>query len=168
MVNHGIVAAALFMVIGVIYERMHTRELSRFGGIINRMPVYAAFFMLFTMAAVGLPGTNSFIGEFLILLGSYSVAQSYTVIAAVGVVLGALYMLWLYRKMMLGDAASPEIRELHDLSPREKIMFIPLAVLVLWIGFAPNFMLNITEKSVEHLIKQQGNRIMISDIEGVK
>lgn len=167
MVNHGIVAAALFMVIGVIYERMHTRELSRFGGIVNRMPVYAAFFMLFTMAAVGLPGTNSFIGEFLILLGSYSVAQTYTVIAAFGVVLGALYMLWLYRKMILGEAASPEIRNLHDLSPREKIMFIPLAILVLWIGLAPNYMLNITEKSVEHLIQQQqAPRIMITNTQG--
>lgn len=164
MVNHGIVAGALFMVIGVIYDRMHTRELSRFGGIVNKMPVYAAFFMLFTMASVGLPGTNSFIGEFLILLGSYSVAQTYTVIAAFGVVLGALYMLWLYRKMMLGEASSLEIRELHDLSLREKVMFIPLAVLVLWIGLAPNYMLNITEKSVEHLISQQSPRIMISDI----
>jgi NADH-quinone oxidoreductase subunit M len=163
MVNHGIVAAALFMVIGVIYDRMHTRELSRFGGIVNRMPVYAALFMLFTMASVGLPGTNSFIGEFLILLGSYSVAQTYTVIAAFGVVLGAMYMLWLYRKMMFGSKTSPEIRNLYDLSPREKLMFLPLAILVLWIGLAPNYVLNITEKSVARLIHNNTPTIMIGE-----
>ncbi len=162
MVNHGIVAGALFMVIGVIYERMHTRELSRFGGIVNKMPVYAAFFMLFTMAAVGLPGTNSFVGEFLILVGSYPVAQTYVFIACFGVVLGALYMLWLYRKMIFGDISSPEIRELTDLDLREKLMFIPLAILVLWIGIAPNYILNITDKSVEKLIQQQKPRIMIT------
>lgn len=168
MVNHGIVAAALFMVIGVIYDRMHTRELSRFGGIVNKMPVYAAFFMLFTMASVGLPGTNSFIGEFLILLGSYSVAQVYTVIAAVGVVLGALYMLWLYRKMVFGEVSSPEVRELTDLSAREKLMFVPLAILVLWIGLAPNYVLKITEKSVENLIAQQTSHVIVADLQGGK
>lgn len=154
MVNHGIVAAALFMLIGVIYDRMHTREITKFGGVVNRMPVYAAFFMLFTMAAVGLPGTNSFVGEFLILTGSYSsdMGQTYAIIACLGIVLGAVYMLSLYKRMIMGEAASEEVQKLTPMNAREKWMFIPLIFLVLYLGFAPNKMLQITETSVSYLV----------------
>lgn len=153
MVNHGIVSAALFMLIGVIYDRMHTRELTRFGGVANTMPVYAAVFMVFTMASVALPGTNSFVGEFLILMGSYSVAQIATVAAMAGVVLGAVYMLWLYRKMIFGPADNVEVRTLHDLTVREKLMFVPLVLLVLWIGLAPQYALDMSRKSIESLVE---------------
>lgn len=155
MINHGIVSAALFMLIGVIYDRMHTREIDRFGGIVNRMPFYAALFMLFTMAAIGLPGTNSFVGEFLILTGSYGAAnaQVYTVIACFGVVLGAVYMLSLYKRMILGEPKTQDIMRLQYMDKREKLMFLPLVVLVLYLGFAPNKMLNITEASVVNLVE---------------
>ncbi len=154
MVNHGIVSSALFMLVGVIYDRMHTRDLSRFGGLVNRMPVYAAVMMLFTMASVGLPGTNSFVGEFLILVGSYPVAQKYVVLATMGVLFGAIYMLWLYRKMVFGEAVHTDVRKLTDMNRREIAMFIPLILLVLWIGLAPNFTLDFMGTSVEKLIAQ--------------
>lgn len=154
MINHGIVSSALFMLIGVIYDRMHTREISRFGGVVNVMPIYAVLFMLFTMAAVGLPGTNSFVGEFLILLGSYENAQIYTVLACSGIVLGAVYMLSLYKRMVMGQAESDEVRRLTDMKPREILMFVPLIVLVIYLGLAPNGMLDLTEASVQNLIQE--------------
>lgn len=151
MLNHGIVSAALFMLIGVIYERMHTRDMARFGGLVNSMPVYAAVFMVFTMASVALPGTNSFIGEFLILSGSYPVAQGATVIATSGVVLGAVYMLWLYRKMVFGEVKSDEVSKLRDMNEREKLMFIPLILLVFYLGLMPNKTLDILRDPAETL-----------------
>lgn len=154
MVNHGIVSSALFMLIGVIYDRMHTRDITRFGGIVNRMPFYAAIFMLFTMAAVGLPGTNSFVGEFLILTGAYTAenTQLYVVVACLGIVLGAVYMLSLYKRMVMGEPVTQEIMRLKHMDKREKLMFMPLVILVLYLGFAPNKMLNVTEASVTKLV----------------
>jgi NADH-quinone oxidoreductase subunit M len=151
MLNHGIVSAALFMLIGVIYDRMHTREMDRFGGLVNSMPVYAAVFMVFTMASVALPGTNSFVGEFLILAGAYPVAQGATVIAASGVVLGAVYMLWLYRRMVFGEMGSDEIKNQKDMTERERLMFIPLIVLVFYLGLMPNRTLDILEAPAHKL-----------------
>ena len=154
MVNHGIVSSALFMLVGVVYDRMHTREISRFGGVVNVMPIYATIFMLFTMAAVGLPGTNSFVGEFLILLGSYENAQVYTVVACAGIVLGAVYMLSLYKRMVMGEASSGEVRRLSDVNMREFAMFVPLIVLVLYLGLAPNGFLSMMEPSVMNLVAE--------------
>ena len=151
MVNHGIVSAALFMLIGVVYDRMHTRELSKFGGIVERMPVYAAIFMVFMLASVALPGTNSFVGEFMILAGSYPVAQVATIVAVSGVVLGALYMLYLYRAMVLGKATKKAVKALTDMNGREIIMFIPLLVLVFYIGIFPNQTLSVMNTSVVEL-----------------
>ncbi len=151
MLNHGIVSAALFMLIGVVYDRMHTRKLSDFGGIVQRMPVYAAIMMIFMLASVGLPGTNGFIGEFMILTGSYPVAQTATILAVSGVVLGALYMLWLYRKMIMGIPQTAAVRRLTDMTLREKCMFMPLVILVFFIGLYPNATLNIIDASVEKL-----------------
>jgi NADH-quinone oxidoreductase subunit M len=152
MVNHGIVSAALFMLIGVVYDRMHTRNLTYFGGIVNTMPVYAAIFLIFTLASVALPGTNNFVGEFLVLSGSYPVAQGYTVVAVFGVVLGALYMLWLARRMIFGEVKSQSIKNLQDVSGREVVMFLPLIVLVFYIGLLPNQTLGVMNKSVETLL----------------
>lgn len=163
MVNHGIVSSALFMLIGIIYERMHTRDITKFGGIVNRMPVYAAIFMLFTMAAVGLPGSNSFIGEFLILTGSYGAegAQVYTVLACIGIVLGAVYMLSLYKRMIMGEPVTQEITRLKRMDLREKLMFVPLIILVLYIGLAPNRALKITEASVTNLIGEYTDSVAL-------
>ncbi len=156
MVNHGIVSAALFLLIGLIYERMHTRSLTYFGGVVHSMPVYAIVFMIFTLASVGLPGTNSFIGEFLILAGGIQSplygAQVATMIALSGVVLGALYMLWLYRKMIFGTDRAPAIRALQDLNLRERIIFMPLVILVFLIGFSPQFLLNTIQPATERVL----------------
>lgn len=154
MVNHGVVSAALFMLIGVVYDRMHTRDLSKFGGIVHRMPIYAVVMMVFTMAAVGLPGTNSFVGEFLILMGGYQTAQTAVILASFGVVLGAVYMLHLYRKMVLGEIKTAAVKKLKDINNREIIMFIPLLVLVFWVGLFPTPWLKITETSVVNLLNQ--------------
>jgi NADH-quinone oxidoreductase subunit M len=160
MVNHGIVSAALFMLIGVVYERMHTRDINNFGGIVNRMPVYAAFFMLFTMAAVALPGTNSFVGEFLIIIGSFKAenAQVFAIIAVSGVVLGAIYMLSLYKRMVSGEIANKQVDALKDMNFREKAMFVPLIALVLYMGFAPTPTLEITEAASANLVNTYHDR----------
>lgn len=172
MVNHGIVSSALFMLIGVIYDRMHTRDLGRFGGVVTVMPVYAVIFVLFVMAAVGLPGTNSFVSEFLILMGSYQTAQLPTVLATSGVVLGAVYMLWLTRNMIFGPVVHEEVRNLHDMNKREVLMFVPLIILVIWIGLMPNWILSVTETSVRHLVEYLPNGMLyesykVADVMGV-
>lgn len=154
MVNHGIVSSALFMLIGVIYDRMHTRELSRFGGIVKVMPIYSLVFLTITMAAIGLPGTGSFVGEFLILLGSFPIAQTTTFLAAFGVVLGAAYMLWLVKRMIFGLPETGEVERLGDMDKREIGMFVPLVLLVFLFGLFPNIFLNLTEASSRHLAEQ--------------
>ncbi|MBF0183649.1 MAG: NADH-quinone oxidoreductase subunit M [Magnetococcales bacterium] len=154
MVNHGVVSGGLFLLVGVIYDRMHTREIARFGGVAHRMPVYAVIFMVFTMASVGLPGTNGFIGEFLILLGAYLANKGVAVVAATGLVLGAAYMLWMFKKVLFGVVRSDEVAALQDMSMREIVLFIPLLVLVLWIGFYPAPFLKMMHASVEQLLIQ--------------
>jgi NADH-quinone oxidoreductase subunit M len=154
MLNHGVVSGALFMLVGVIYERLHTRDLGQMGGIVTRLPVYAVIMLIFTMAAVGLPGTNSFVGEFLILLGSFNGHRVATALASVGVVLGALYMLWLYRKMIMGKPENPAISKLEALDKREILMFVPLIALVVWIGLFPQQWINIIEPSAAELSRQ--------------
>ncbi|MBF0438779.1 MAG: NADH-quinone oxidoreductase subunit M [Magnetococcales bacterium] len=154
MINHGIVAGALFLCVGVIYDRMHTREIARFGGVAHTMPVYAVIFMLFTLASAGLPGTNSFVGEILILLGAYLANKAVAIIAATGLVLGAAYMLWMYKRVVFGQVANDEVRVLQDLSMREVALFVPLIVLVFWIGFYPDPFLSMFHVSVKHLLTQ--------------
>ena len=153
MINHGIVSAALFMLIGVVYERLHTRDIAKYGGLVQRMPVYAVIFLTFTMASVGLPGTNNFVGEFLVLLGSYQVAQTATVVACGGIVLGACYMLWLAKRMVFGVVTNAEIDHAPDVNLREKVAFAPLIVLVFLLGLLPGLVLNLTETSVKHLVQ---------------
>jgi NADH-quinone oxidoreductase subunit M len=152
MISHGIVSGALFLCVGVVYDRMHTREIAAYGGLVNRMPVYAAVFMVFTMANVGLPGTSGFIGEFLALLGTYKVNTWVAFLATFGVILSAAYALWLYRKMIFGPLDKPSLFNITDLDKREILIFAPLVVLTLLFGFYPKPVLDMSAASVTALI----------------
>jgi NADH-quinone oxidoreductase subunit M len=154
MLSHGFVSAALFLCVGVLYDRLHTHEIARFGGLADRMPAYAFVFMAFTLASVGLPGTSGFVGEFLILLGTFKVNTLYATLAATGMFLGVTYMLYLYRRVIFGTITRADLRGLLDLNLREKAVFAPLLVLVLWMGFYPNSFLRPIQASVDHLVQQ--------------
>jgi NADH-quinone oxidoreductase subunit M len=154
MLSHGLVSAALFLCVGVLYDRLHTHEIARFGGLVDRMPAYAFVFMVFTLAAIGLPGTSGFIGEFLILLGTFKVSTLYCTLAATGMFLGVAYMLYLYRRVIFGTITRADLRGMLDLSLREKAVFAPLLVLVLWMGFYPTSFLRPIQASVDHLVRQ--------------
>jgi NADH-quinone oxidoreductase subunit M len=156
MLSHGVVSGALFLCVGVIYDRMHTREISAYGGLVHRMPKYALVFMIFTMASIGLPGTSGFVGEFLVLIGAYKVDSLLAFLAATGVILGAAYMLWLYRKVVFGELTKEKLRSILDLSPREIAIFAPLIVLVFWMGIYPNSFLRPLHESVKNLLVQTG------------
>ncbi len=154
MFNHGVVTGALFLIVGLVYERRHTRMIADFGGIAKVMPVYAAFFSIFTLASIGMPGTNGFIGEFLILVGAF--ASHYriaAVVGAFGIILGAGYMLWLYQRVIFNPLVHKENEGLTDLSLREVVTLVPLVVLVFWIGFYPAPFLQLLDASVTHLIE---------------
>jgi NADH-quinone oxidoreductase subunit M len=154
MLSHGLVSAALFLCVGVLYDRLHTHEIARFGGLVHRMPAYAFVFMVFTLAAVGLPGTSGFVGEFLILLGTFKVSTLECTLAATALFLGPAYMLYLYRRVIFGTLTRTDLRALLDLSLREKLMFAPLVLIVLWMGIYPNSYLRPIQVSVDHLVKQ--------------
>jgi NADH-quinone oxidoreductase subunit M len=152
MVSHGVVSAALFLCVGVVYDRMHSREISTYGGLVNRMPVYAAVFLLFTLANVGLPGTSGFVGEFLTLLGTFRVNITVAMLATLGVILSACYALWLYRKVIFGKLEKPSLAAITDMSWREIAIFVPLIVLTLWLGFYPKPVLDMSAASVTALL----------------
>ena len=154
MLSHGLVSGALFLCVGVLYDRLHTHEIARFGGLIERMPAYAFVFMVFTLAAVGLPGTSGFIGEFLILLGTFKVSTIEATLAATALFLGPAYMLYLYRRVIFGTITRADLRGMLDLSPREKAVFAPLLALVLWMGIYPSSFLRPIQASVDHLVQQ--------------
>ncbi len=137
MLSHGLVSGALFLCVGVIYDRLHTRKIARYGGLSNNMPGYAMLFMLFTMASVGLPGTSGFVGEFLALIGLYEMSSWGALVCATGIILGAAYMLYLYRRVAFGDAPSDEVRFLPDLNAREYALLAPIAAVVMWMGIYP-------------------------------
>ncbi len=137
MLSHGLVSGALFLCVGVIYDRLHTREIDRYGGLSNNMPKYALFFMLFTMASVGLPGTSGFVGEFLALVGAYNANSWVAAVATTGIILGAGYMLYLYRRVAFGEAKNPDASAMVDLSAREFLLLAPIAAVVLWMGVYP-------------------------------
>jgi NADH-quinone oxidoreductase subunit M len=138
MLSHGVVSAALFLVVGVVYDRIHTHEIARFGGLGDRMPSYALVFMFFTMATIGLPGTSGFVGEFLVIIGSLAVNFWLALLGGVGMILGAAYMLYLYRRIIFGRITRDDLRNILDLSPREWAVFAPLIVLTLWMGIYPS------------------------------
>ncbi|PZO00528.1 MAG: NADH-quinone oxidoreductase subunit M [Hyphomicrobiales bacterium] len=153
MVSHGLVSGALFLCVGVIYDRMHTREIAAYGGLVNRMPVYAVIFMIFTMANVGLPGTAGFVGEFLTLMGAFKANPWVAFIACSGVILSAAYALWLYRRVMFGELVKPELKTILDLNPREMVILAPLVVLTIWYGIRPGTILDAFAAPTEALIK---------------
>jgi|CXWL01.1.fsa_nt_gi NADH-quinone oxidoreductase subunit M len=154
MISHGLVSGALFLCVGVVYDRLHTREIKEYGGVATIMPRYALLFMFFTMASVGLPATSGFVGEFLVLLGAFK-ANTYVAFgAATGVVLGAAYALWLYKRVVFGEITNEEVKTMPDVSSREILIFIPLLLVVLWIGLYPKPYLHAMEASVKQLITQ--------------
>lgn len=153
MINHGVVTGALFLGIGMVYERTHTRKISDYGGLASNMPVFASFFLLFTLASVGLPGTNGFIGELLILLGSFLTKPWVALVAATGLIIGAWYMLWLYQRIFF-NPVNARWTGIRELDAREVATFLPLVVLIFWIGLYPNSMLEYMHVSVAHLLEQ--------------
>jgi NADH-quinone oxidoreductase subunit M len=152
MLSHGLVSAALFLCVGVVYDRTHTREIAAYGGLVNRMPLYAAVFMVFTLANVGLPGTSGFIGEFLTLVGAFKANTWVAFLATFGVILSAAYALWLYRRMIFGPLEKPSLRTISDMNYREVLVFAPLVLLVLLFGFYPAPLLDVTAVSVKKLV----------------
>jgi NADH-quinone oxidoreductase subunit M len=154
MLSHGIVSAALFLCVGVVYDRMHTREISRYGGLVHRMPKYAAVMMIFTMASVGLPGTSGFIGEFLVLAGAFLANTWVAALAATGLILGAAYMLMLYRRVIFGKLEHDDLKSISDLTWREAAIFTPLVILVLWMGIYPASFLDGIQPAVAEVLSR--------------
>jgi len=152
MLSHGVISGALFLCVGVIYDRMHTREIAFYGGLAARMPLYAAVFMLFTMGNVGLPGTSGFIGEILSLTGTYGVSTWPAILAATGLILSAVYALNVYRNVAFGELTNPALAAITDLEWREKLIFLPLIIATLWLGLQPGVVFHITDTSVTHLV----------------
>ena len=150
--NHGISTGALFLLVGVVYERRHTRLISEYGGLSTVMPIYAAIFLVMTMSSIGLPTLNGFIGEFLILQGIFTYDKTWAFFAASGIVLGAAYMLWLYQRTMFGDVTNPKNEALSDLGIREFATFVPLLILAVWIGLYPKPFLDRLETSVDRVM----------------
>jgi NADH-quinone oxidoreductase subunit M len=159
MLNHGVSTGALFLLVGMIYERRHTRLISEFGGLANRMPVYAAMFLFVTLSSIGLPGLNGFVGEFLVLLGTFGVNPAHAALAATGVILSAVYMLWMFQRVVWGEVSNPENAVLADLSGREKLTLIPLLILIVWMGIYSNHFLRPMDQSVSKLL----NRVESTD-----
>jgi NADH-quinone oxidoreductase subunit M len=153
MLSHGIVASALFLVVGVVYDRIHSRDIARYGGLADRMPGYALTFILFTMASVGLPGTAGFVGEFLVIIGSLQVNFWLALLGGMGMILGAAYMLYLYRRVIFGRLTKEDLRNILDLSPREWVVFAPLIVLTLWMGIYPSSFTSFWDASVGAMVQ---------------
>ncbi len=152
MLSHGVISGALFLCVGIVYDRMHTREIAFYGGVVNRMPIYAAVFMLFTMGNVGLPGTSGFVGEILTLTGTYGAATWPAIIASSGVILSAVYALSLYRRVVFGQMTNPALATIGDMDSREILIFAPLIIATLVLGFQPGLVFNLTNASTIHLV----------------
>ncbi len=163
MLNHGISTSALFLLVGIIYERRHTRLIKEYGGIARVMPVYATVFMIITLSSIALPTTNGFIGEFLILLGTFKAGKIMAALAASGVILGAVYMLWMYQRVFFGELTNPKNFNLKDMNLREVAYMLPLLILVFWIGLFPNFFLEKMHPSVNRFIAQ----VAVEDVDAM-
>ena len=148
MISHGLVSAALFFCVGVVYDRLHTRDIGAYGGVAEVMPRYAVFFMFMMLASVGLPGTSGFVGEMLVLVGAWKASSWVAFFTATGLVLGATYMLWLYRRVMFGTIESADVGAMERISRREVLIFAPLTVLVLWFGIYPASLLDVMANSI--------------------
>ncbi|HEX9655269.1 MAG TPA: NADH-quinone oxidoreductase subunit M [bacterium] len=153
MINHGLSTGGLFLIVGMIYERRHTRLIADFGGLAKQIPIFTTFFMIITLSSIGLPGLNGFIGEFLILLGTFLRSKVYGVLAASGVILAAVYMLWMFQRVMFGKLDKPENQSLTDLTKREIAVLVPIVIFVVFIGVYPNAFLKKMEPTVKHLIE---------------
>ena len=163
MISHGFISGALFLCVGVIYDRMHTRDIEAYGGLVNRMPAYALIFMLFTMANVGLPGTSGFVGEFLTLMGVFQVNTWVAAVATTGVIFSAGYALWLYRRVIMGDLIKESLKTITDMTGREKAIFAPLVVMTILLGVYPALVLDITGPSVEALVSHYDTALAAAD-----
>jgi len=159
MVSHGIVSGALFLCVGVIYDRLHTREIAAYGGLVNRMPLYAFVFLVFTMANVGLPGTSGFVGEFMTLLGTFKTSIPTAFFATLGVILSACYALWLYRKVVFGVLDKPSLAGIKDLTLREGVILAPLVILTILFGVYPKPILDMSAASVQQLVTNYNTAI---------
>ena len=164
MISHGLVSAALFFCVGVVYDRLHTREISAYGGVVDAMPRYAAFFMFMMLASVGLPGTSGFVGEMLVLVGAWEASHWVAIFAATGLILGACYMLWLYRRVVFGRAEKPEVLEMAGLDRREVMIFVPLTILVLWFGVYPSTLLDVMAYSVSDIMAQVATELSVQTV----
>jgi NADH-quinone oxidoreductase subunit M len=153
MISHGLVSGALFLCVGVVYDRLHTRDIAAYGGLVKVMPVYAVVFMVFTMANVGLPGTSGFVGEFLTLLGAFKANPWVALVATTGVILSAAYALYLYRRVAFGVLDKPALAGMKDLDAREMALLFPLVVLTVWYGIKPGAILDASAASIDLLIK---------------
>jgi len=154
MVSHGLISGALFLCVGVLYDRLHSRQIADYGGVVNTMPVFAAFMVLFALANTGLPGTSGFVGEFLVIIASFRASFWYSALAAVTLILGAAYTLWLVKRVVFGPVVSPRVAKLEDLNPREALVLGSLAVAVLIVGLWPAPLLKVMEPSIHHLVSQ--------------
>ena len=164
MISHGLVSAALFFCVGVVYDRLHTREISAYGGVVDAMPRYAAFFMFMMLASVGLPGTSGFVGEMLVLVGAWEASHWVAILAATGLILGACYMLWLYRRVVFGRAEKPEVLEMSALDRREVMIFVPLTILVLWFGIYPATLLDVMAYTVSDIMANVASDLSIQTV----
>jgi NADH-quinone oxidoreductase subunit M len=153
MINHGLSTGALFLIVGMIYERRHSRMISDFGGLFKQLPIFVTFFMIITLSSIGLPGLNGFVGEFLILVGTFKVNKIFAIIAASGVIFAAVYMLWMFQRVNFGPLDKPENKELKDLNRRELVCLVPIVVFCFWIGIYPSTFLGKTEATVDRLLK---------------
>jgi NADH-quinone oxidoreductase subunit M len=162
MISHGFVSGALFLCVGVIYDRLHTREIAAYGGLVNNMPKYALAFMVFTMANVGLPGTSGFVGEFLTLIGVFRVNTWVALFAATGVILSAAYALWLYRRVVFGALEKESLKAMLDLSAREKLVLYPLIALTIFFGVYPAPILDATAASVDNLVNNYSAALQVA------
>ncbi len=154
MLSHGVVSGALFLCVGVVYDRLHSREIARYGGLVHNMPRYAFFFMVFILAGVGLPGTSGFVGEFLTLVGAYQANTWVAMLATTGIILGAAYSLWLYRRAIFGELEKEDLKRMLDCNRREVLIFVPLVVVVFWMGIYPTPFLDVVAVSVDNLLAQ--------------
>lgn len=167
MINHGLSTGALFLIVGMLYERRHTRMIADFGGLTKQIPVFATFFMIITLSSIGLPGLNGFVGEFLILVGVFKSRILYASIATSGVILAAVYMLWMFQRVMFEQITHEENKTLKDINKREFVILIPIVILIFWIGIYPNSFLRKMDASVNHLLKQIGEKAhVVSNIRG--
>lgn len=161
MINHGLSTGALFLVVGMLYDRRHTRMIADFGGLTKQMPVFATFFMIVTLSSIGLPGLNGFVGEFLILVGTFKSRILYASIATSGIILAAVYMLWMFQRVMFHEITHEENKTLQDINKREFAILIPIMLFIFWIGIYPNSFLRKMDASVNHLLKQIGEKANI-------